>query len=194
MSALETPTRPRDDYALMEAIVSGDSSALEEMYDRHSGLVFTLCLRILCDRSDAEDLLTDVFWELWSRADRYDAGRGSPLTYLLTMARSRSIDRRRTSARHRKVQRDTDLDGPVAQEGDSSQTSPLQGAMSKELAQTIRVALGRLEPAQRQAVELSFFDDLSHSEIAERLGKPLGTVKTHIRQGLIRLREFVRMD
>jgi RNA polymerase sigma-70 factor, ECF subfamily len=192
VGAVETPTKPTDDYALMEAIVSGDRAALTELYDRHSGLVFTLCLRILNDRSDAEDLLTDVFWELWSRADRYDPGRGSPLTYLLMMSRSRAIDRKRTGDRHRKIQMNYD---PGAEQGaQSTEGSPLHGAISKELCEKIRTAVARLDPSQRQAVELSFFDDLSHNEIAERLGKPLGTVKTHIRQGLIRLREFVRID
>jgi RNA polymerase sigma-70 factor (ECF subfamily) len=176
----------------MEAIVSGDTAALAALYDRHSGLVFTLCLRILNDRSEAEDLLTDVFWELWSRADRYDPARGSPLTYLLTLSRSRAIDRRRTGMRHRRVHWEENQMGEQGSE--SGEASPLDGAISKELGCKIRAAVARLDPAQRQAVELSFFDDLSHGEIAERLGKPLGTIKTHIRQGLIRLREFVRMD
>jgi len=193
VGAVETPTKPLDDYALMEAIVGGDRAALTELYDRHSGLVFTLCLRILNERADAEDLLTDVFWELWSRADRYDPGRGSPLTYLLMMTRSRAIDRRRTGNRHRTIQIDRN---PAATEQGAASTdaSPLHGAISKELCEKVRTAVARLDPAQRQAVELSFFDDLSHNEIAQRLGKPLGTVKTHIRQGLIRLREFVRID
>jgi RNA polymerase sigma-70 factor, ECF subfamily len=192
LAAVDTPTKPTDDYALMEAIVSGDTAALAALYDRHSGLVFTLCLRILNDRSEAEDLLTDVFWELWSRADRYDPARGSPLTYLLTLSRSRAIDRRRTGMRHRRVHWEENQMGEQGSE--SGEASPLDGAISKELGCKIRAAVARLDPAQRQAVELSFFDDLSHGEIAERLGKPLGTIKTHIRQGLIRLREFVRMD
>jgi RNA polymerase sigma-70 factor (ECF subfamily) len=152
------------------------------------------------DRLEAEDLLIDIFWELWSKCDRYDAARGSPLTYLLTLSRSRAIDRRRSSLKRRAIPIDKGWNGHEG--GNSAQdqrpgrspTTPLGDALTRELGDKVRAAMDRLDPAQRQAVELSFFDDLSHSEIAERLGKPLGTVKTNIRQGLIRLREFVRMD
>jgi RNA polymerase sigma-70 factor (ECF subfamily) len=177
----------------MQAVAARDAAALACLYDRHSTLVYSLCLRILHDRSDAEDLLTDVFWELWNRSDRYDPARGSPLTFLLLLARSRAIDRHRSNLKRRTVQ--TDWDGATSGNGPSPSASsgPLESATSNEMAEKVRAAVARLDPAQRQAVELSFFDDLSHTEIAEKLGKPLGTVKTYIRQGLIRLRELVRM-
>ena len=155
--------------------------------------MFTLCIRILRDRAEAEDLLTDVFWEIWSKSGRYDAQRGSPLTYLLTLARSRAIDRRRTGQRHRSIVQKMAESGNGKGETDP-RVGPLDGAVGKELAEKVRSAMARLEPAQREAIYLSFFDDLSHSEISAKLGKPLGTVKTYIRQGLIRLREVVRMD
>lgn len=199
MPAALTPNKSVDDYALMEAIASGDQAALAAFYDRHSPLVYSLCLRIVRDRSDSEDLLIDVFWELWARSARYDAGRGSPLTYLLTLARSRAIDRRRAGMKRRTVQVDDNWSGDAGRSDDSGlgkkpSPTPLADAVSKEMSEKIRIAMSKLEPAQRQALELSFFDDLSHSEIAQRLGKPLGTVKTNIRQGLIRLREVVRME
>src|SRR3954466_525927 len=84
-----------DDYILMERLAGGDSQALKALYDRHCGLIFTLCLRILGNRSDAEELLTDVFAEAWEKRSRYDASRASPRTYLVMLARSRAIDRRR---------------------------------------------------------------------------------------------------
>lgn len=186
------PVNNPDDFALMQGIAAGDQTALGRLYDRHSGLVFTLAQRILHDRMAAEDLLMDVFWEIWSRGDRYDPSRGSPITYLLTLTRSRAIDRRRSSAKHSRVQTGSDLsDGPV---GAAEFTGPESSAMANELGQRVRAAMSKLDVTQRQAVELSFFDDLSHSQIAERLGKPLGTVKTNIRQGLIHLRQCMRMD
>jgi RNA polymerase sigma-70 factor, ECF subfamily len=187
-------TQSTDDYALMLRIVAQDATALAALYDRHAGLVYTLCLRIVRDRQDAEDLLVDVFWELWSKCDRYNAARGSPLTYLLTMARSRAIDRRRAQGRRPVTQSTNVFTGDNGDHGRPDAASPLGDAMTKELGEKMRAAMSRLEPAQRQAVEMSFFDDLSHSQIAQQLGKPLGTVKTYIRQGLIHLREIVRMD
>ena len=196
MADVDVPTKTTDDYALMEAIAAGDDVALSAFYDRHSGLVFTLCLRVLRDRMEAEDVLTEVFWELWSKSDRYDAARGTPLTYLLTLARSRAIDRRRSGGKRRSLQAAGDTLGTAGADADQRSTAvtPLQDAVAKEFRAKVLQAMARLDPAQRQAVELSFFDDLSHSQIAEQLNKPLGTVKTYIRQGLIRLRESLRMD
>ncbi|MGA2229318.1 MAG: sigma-70 family RNA polymerase sigma factor [Tepidisphaeraceae bacterium] len=192
MAAVAARAKTTDDFLLMEAVAAGDATAIAALYDRHSPLVFALCLRIVRDRSEAEDLLADIFWEIWRRADRYDAARGSPLTYLLTVARSRAIDRRRSLMKRRTVQTESDYSGGASSA--SSSGTPLTDAITKELGEKVRAALARLDPAQRQAVEMSFFDDLSHTEIAEKLGKPLGTIKTYIRQGLIHLREFVRMD
>jgi RNA polymerase sigma-70 factor (ECF subfamily) len=192
LAAVAARAKTTDDFLLMEAVAAGDATAIAALYDRHSPLVFALCLRIVRDRSEAEDLLADIFWEIWRRADRYDAARGSPLTYLLTVARSRAIDRRRSLMKRRTVQTESDYSGGASSA--SSSGTPLTDAITKELGEKVRAALARLDPAQRQAVEMSFFDDLSHTEIAEKLGKPLGTIKTYIRQGLIHLREFVRMD
>ena len=104
MAAVAARAKTTDDFLLMEAVAAGDATAIAALYDRHSPLVFALCLRIVRDRSEAEDLLADIFWEIWRRADRYDAARGSPLTYLLTVARSRAIDRRRSLMKRRTVQ------------------------------------------------------------------------------------------
>jgi RNA polymerase sigma-70 factor, ECF subfamily len=187
-----TATNNPDDFALMQGIAAGDQAALGALYDRHSGLVFTLAQRILHDRMAAEDLLMDVFWEIWSRGDRYDPTRGSPISYLMTLARSRAIDRRRSSAKHSRVRTGSEpFDGPIPT---AEFTGPETNAIAGELGERVRAAMSKLDVTQRQAVELSFFDDLSHSQIAERLGKPLGTVKTNIRQGLIHLRQCMRMD
>jgi RNA polymerase sigma-70 factor (ECF subfamily) len=178
-----------DDIALMESIAAGDAAALRALYDRHSALVLAVCLRILRDRNAAEELLVDIFHELWERSDRYDPKRASPLTYLMTVTRSRAIDRQR--ARPKLT--------PVALESSESQVppaqeSPVSEALSGEWRTIVRRALARLEPGQRQAIECAYYDGLSHSQIAQKLDKPLGTVKTYIRQGLIRLRELLRPE
>jgi len=180
----------RDDFTLMEAIANGDRQALSALYDRHSPLLFSICRHVLQDTGEAEDVLIDVFFEVWSRAERFEAARGCPLTYLVTLARSRAIDRRRSqTARPRMMSDDARAEAKAA-----SAENPLQAVDSGEQREIVRAAMGSLEPAQREALECSFYEGLSHSEIAAKLGKPLGTVKTHIRQGLIRLRDRLRSN
>jgi RNA polymerase sigma-70 factor (ECF subfamily) len=188
--AAENSTNPPDDFELMQRIADGDADALTTLYDRHSALVYAVGLRILGDRGAAEELLIDVFWEIWSRSDRYDRNRGAAVTYLLTLARSRAIDRRRSTAHQDKTQSNFS-DGPIGTMA-ARTANPSDQAMSDERSELVRTALQSLEPDQRQAVEMSFFDGLSHTQIAARLAKPLGTVKTYIRQGLIRLRDSLR--
>ena len=168
-----------DDVRLMQRIADGDPEALRTLYDRHSAVLFAICVRILRDRSEAEQLLIDIYTELWERGDRYDATRGKPLTYLVTLTRSRAIDRFR--ARKKNSQATSD-----------NSPGPLENTLAGERRVLVNQALRTLEPSQRQAVELAFYDGLSHSEIATKLNKPLGTIKTHIRQGLIRLRGALR--
>ncbi len=177
-----------DDFSLMQAIAGGDRSALSELYDRHSPLLLAICRRVLNDASEAEDVLTDVFFEVWSRADRFDGSRGSPVTYLVTLARSRSIDRQRSRAARRTVS----SDNPSASNQSSAAPGPLQVSETSEQRKMVQAALTLLDPVHREVIECAFYEGLSHSEIAEKLQKPLGTIKTYIRQGLIRLRERLR--
>lgn len=179
-----------DDFDLMQRITDGDADALAALYDRHGALIYAVGLRILRDRGEAEELLIDVFWEIWSRAARYDPSRAAPVTYLLTLARSRSIDKKRSSA-HRDKTRPGPSDAPI-ETAAANTANPPEQAIRDERSQLVRAAMQSLDPVQRQAVELSFFDGLSHTQIAARLAKPLGTVKTYIRQGLIRLRDGLR--
>ena len=171
----------------MKRIAERDPAALRELYDRHAGLVYAIALKMLRSREEADDLVTDLFWELWNKADRYDATRAAPVTYMVTLARSRCIDRLRRSNRHKAAP----LDVNTQQKADDEPT-PLEGALLDENRGLVREALSRLDENQRTALESAYYDGLTHSEIAEKLGKPLGTVKTYIRQGLIRLRESLR--
>jgi RNA polymerase sigma-70 factor (ECF subfamily) len=184
----------RDDQALMAAMAAADRSALGELYDRHAPRLLAICSRLLRDRGDAEDVLVEVFWEVWERARRYEAQRGSPLTYLATVARSRALDRlrrRRHEARFRAATQSwAATDAPASPEAQG----PFADALAKEQQERVRLALQHLAPTQRQVVELSFLDGLSHQEIADRLGAPLGSVKTWIRKGLLDLRDVLRVQ
>jgi RNA polymerase sigma-70 factor (ECF subfamily) len=179
-----------DDYDLMEGILRRDADALSALYDRYGGLIYTLGLRMLRDRGEAEELVSDVFMEIWRSAARYDPNRGAPMTYLITLGRSRAIDRQRSSASRNRGQVSAELSGDAP----SNITDPALAAMIEENSRRVRKAMGVLDAEHRQAVEMAFFDGLSHSQIAQTLNKPLGTVKTYIRQGLIRLRDCLRKE
>lgn len=186
---------PPDDKTLMQRIQSGSEQALEQLYDRYAPAVLALCQRIVRSESEAEDVLEQVFWEVWSRAERYDATRGAPLSYLLLLARSRSLDRIR--ARRRRDGRtvlvgDIDELERIALPASGGNDSPLEHALVDEQRVRMRAALGELDSRQREVVELNFFDGLTHSEIAAQLDLPLGTVKTRIRRGLGVLRKHLR--
>jgi RNA polymerase sigma-70 factor (ECF subfamily) len=186
----------------MERIAKGDRAAMDVLYHRYSPVVFALCQRIVLDRGTAEDLLVDVFFELWRKAERYDPSRGAPLTYITTLARSRAIDRKRVkSGRMQLVGDDNILEGELNRGGSGGRGSererdarPDERAILSEQAAKVREAMGKLDEEYRKTLELSYFEGLSHSEIAARLGKPLGTVKTHIRMAVIRMRDLLRMD
>ena len=176
------------DAALMAGIAAGDPAALEALYGRHASVVFALCLRVLGDRSEAEEVLEDIFFELWQRAERFDAGRSTPLAYLITLARSRAIDRLRRVRRGAPAP-DVGKAPPDVRETPALAESPLAEAERSERRRLVASVLGALDPAERHALELSFFAGLSHSDIAKHLGQPLGTVKTRIRRALLRLRD-----
>jgi RNA polymerase sigma-70 factor (ECF subfamily) len=178
----------------MDALASRDEGALSLLYDRHASAVLGVCIRVLKERSDAEEVTGEVFTELWERASRYDAARGHPIAYLLNLARSRAIDRLRTRARRERIIVDADPGGTPT--GGSRRPAeavaagnPFADARTGQMRTHLERAMGELHPEQKRALILAYFDGMSHSEIASALSEPLGTVKTRIRQGLMRLRE-----
>jgi RNA polymerase sigma-70 factor (ECF subfamily) len=181
------------DAELMAAVQRGDSNALAALYDRHVSAVFAVCIRILRDASEAEEVLEEIFWELWARRDRYDAARSSPFSYLMTLARSRALDRLRFRRRRAGVWIELGGDGGAEEQvAAAGGLTPFEHATAARDRAEIERALAELPVSYRRAVELSFFEGLSHSEIAQQLGDPLGTVKTRIRQGLLALRKTLR--
>ncbi|HQR68856.1 MAG TPA: sigma-70 family RNA polymerase sigma factor [Thermoanaerobaculia bacterium] len=188
----ETPPGPAaSDLELLERIRGGDASALEALHARYASPVYSLVWKVLQNAEEAEDVALDVFWQVWRQADRYDPSRGAPPAWIFTLARSRAIDRLR--ARHRREDRTISFDDPEMNlDPLDEKASPDQVASFRQTRDAVREAMESLSPVQREAVELAFFQGLTHVEIAEKLRQPLGTIKTRIRQGLIRLKN--RLD
>lgn len=185
-----TESRARDQnwVVLIKGIAEGDQSAMATLYDSTSKLVFGLVLRILQDRETAEEVLLDVYTQVWRQATSYDAQRGTPLAWLMTIARSRALDRLRSGWQER--QRKEPLD--AVSEARDLASNPEEMTVSAERQRLVRQALGMLSPEQREVIELAYYSGLSHSEIAAQLGQPLGTVKTRTRLGLMKLREALK--
>ena len=173
---------------LIRQMAAGDREAFGSFYDRYASLVYPLIVRIVRDRSDAADVLQDVFWEAWQSAASYDPSRGSPEAWMIMRARARAIDRVRALRRRGETfvapMEEAISAAPDVPGGDAAERAEDRGV--------IQGALGQLSVAQREVIELAYYAGLTQTEIAERLKQPLGTVKTRIRLGLERLREAVR--
>jgi len=184
--APERWTEDRDaDLSAIARMAGGDQTALAELYDRHSRQVYSIAVRILQNPADAEDVVQDVFSQAWRHASRYDVARGAVGAWLLTVARSRAIDRLRA----RRVRPDLAAPGKIVR--DVLDPALLQDAqlLTAEQVERVRGALGELPMPQRTALELAYYEGLTHKEIAERLQEPLGTVKTRIRLAMSKLRD-----
>jgi RNA polymerase sigma-70 factor (ECF subfamily) len=190
LAALASPAvrsaDPADDAARVAQAAGGDEVALATLYDRHARAVFSLALRVVGDERDAEDVLQEVFAQAWRQAGRYDSARGTVAAWLLTMARTRAIDRLR--ARRARPDSAAAADDPTAALP-AAVVDPGEALAAARDAARVRAALQALPVLQRLAIELAYFEGLTQSEIADRLEQPLGTVKTRIRLGLLRLRE-----
>jgi RNA polymerase sigma-70 factor (ECF subfamily) len=180
------------DLAAVQRMAGGDGSALADLYDRHGRTVFGLAARILGDRADAEDLTQDVFTLAWKNAARYDPARGAVAAWLLVTTRTRAIDRIR-ARRSRPQLGSEDAGRKMAAIPDASPSVDAIVATSQDAAR-VRDALAGLPTDQRDALDLAYFEGLSHTEIAERTGTPLGTIKTRIRAGLQRLRDAMESN
>jgi len=180
------------DEQLMERIAGGDRASFEALYELYSPLLYSICLKILRNPSDAQPVLHDVFWEVWRLAKRFDPERGTPRTYLMTLARSRAIDRLRGDRRRVATHQQAHLLGECSLEERMLSDEPAHKAIRSENGQLLGRAIQTLTSAQQNVLQCAYFEGLTHSEIAEKLDMPLGTVKTNIRQSLIKLRKVLR--
>ncbi len=170
-----------NDPDLLSAIRSGNTDAMAMLYDRYSSIVYAVALRVLCDTAAAEDVMQEVFMRLWRSPETFDSSRGSLGPWLAVIARNRAIDVLR------KRHPETDIEEVVVSvEPDMAGEAERARAMEK-----VRGALSAMPPAQRSALEMAYFEGLTHTEIAAKTGEPLGTIKTRIRAGLVALRKAV---
>jgi len=178
----DTEKTSSSDAELVSRLRSGDQNAMGALYDRYSSIVYAVALRVLADTGTAEDVLQEVFMQIWRNPSRFDANRGSLAAWLAVIARNRAID----ALRKRRYESDIEdvvvsVEPDLASEADRSR-----------VAKNIRDVLNGMHPAQRQALEMAFFEGLTHTEIAAKIGEPLGTIKTRIRAGLLALRKALK--
>jgi RNA polymerase sigma-70 factor (ECF subfamily) len=164
---------------MVTALKAGDQSAVAQLYDRYSAVVYAVALRVLGDTGAAEDVLQEVFLQLWRNPGAFDAARGSLAPWLAVIARNRAID----FLRKRKPE--TNLEDVII----SVAPDLARDADRARAAEKVRGVIGTMPPPQRSALEMAYFEGMSHSEIASKTGEPLGTIKTRIRAGLITLRK-----
>jgi RNA polymerase sigma-70 factor (ECF subfamily) len=177
------------DEELMDRLAGRDLAAFEALYDRYGDLVYSVSLRVVGDTYVAEDVTQDVFVRVWRRPEQFDMRRGKFVTWLLSVARNRSIDHRRSQARRMRHEAlpATDEDEDVLPSDDSRDDPAAATVLSDDCA-AVRAALDVLPPDQKLAIQLAYFGGLTQQEIANKLGQPLGTVKTRIRLGMQKMR------
>ena len=181
------------DSELVARAGSGDERAMTDLYDRYGAVVYTVAYRVVGERADAEEVVVEAFAQAWRDAGRFEAARGSVAAWLTMIARSRALDLVRARGRRERLAATAASASPDASApGADPAANPAERTEQDERRQMVRQAMESLSPPQRQAIELAFFEGLSQSEIAERLGEPLGTVKTRVRLGMPKLRESLR--
>jgi RNA polymerase sigma-70 factor, ECF subfamily len=178
------------DQEMIARIGRRDQSAFSALYDRLSGPLYSLAMKMLGDAAEAQDALQDVFLQIWSRAGTYDPEQSSVFSWTVLLTRSRVIDRLRARGRRSRVVVASTEDSSTTVAGDASTVESTADTVEKnDEAARVRDVLNNLPSEQREAIEMAFFEHLSHHEIAARLGQPLGTVKARIRRGLLKLRQ-----
>ena len=173
------------DALLLSRVARGDSKALQSLYNQWGGHAMAIARRLLKDEADAEDVVQDTFLQLWGKAREFDPGRGSAKAWILTIARTRALDRLRSrSSAHRKHAAEATVEQPA-------QTEPLELVEQRQSRDRLLLALGSLSAEQRSALEMAYFEGLTQNEIAAQTGIPLGTVKTRTRLAMAKLAEVL---
>lgn len=171
---------------LVRRVAQGDRDAFAALYDLYSKPLYSLSLRILSDAKEAEDVLQEVFLQLWEKAAVFDEAAGKPFSWVVTMTRNKAIDRIRSRQRRARLFEETT---EVIENTSSVAAEPAGVGMGQDEAAQVRVALNALPQEQRRAIEMAFFGGLTHIEIAKALQEPLGTIKARIRRGILQLRD-----
>jgi RNA polymerase sigma-70 factor, ECF subfamily len=174
---------------LLRRVGRGDRGSFEELYDRLSGVLFSVAYRVLNNEAAAEDVLQDVFVQIWEKAPLYDPAIGKPLTWALTLTRNKAIDRLRATQRRSRLQDKVQQESEVFEQFDAR--SSFEALASAEAGKLVREAMEKLSQDQRQVIELAFFSSMTQTEISELLNLPLGTIKARIRRGMMKLRELI---
>lgn len=171
---------------LLRRIAANDRQALAEFYDQIAAPLFSTATRILGDAHEAEEVVQDVFVQIWQKAATFDAALGSPFTWAMRITRNRSIDRLRSRQRRSKLAEQFQENFEIITDG------PAAAELGEEAVVQIRSTVGNLPADQRRVIEMAFFGGLTHAEIAEAVGEPLGTIKARIRRGMMKLRESLQ--
>lgn len=187
--ATPTTAAAEDDGVLVRQVANKDQAALSALFKRYGDPVFSLALKMVGDRGEAEEILQDSFVELWKHAPRFDASKGTVVAWLFTVARRKGIDRLRR--KERKVRDRSDGMEEAPEMADDSLEAASSSLVRRERHRRLRGQLDKLPPDQREALELAFFRGYTHREIARRTGQPLGTIKARIRRGMLKLRELL---
>jgi RNA polymerase sigma-70 factor (ECF subfamily) len=172
----------------LRKIAAADEQALASLYDESSPLVYSIATRMLGNPADAEEIVGDVYSQVWRSASRWDEGRGTVTAWLVTLCRTRSIDR----IRSRSARQQVETPMPSGEEGALQAADSESNAHSFYERQVLRAALDQLRSSHRELLEMAFFSGLTHAELSERLGLPLGTVKTRIRSAVLRMRDLLQ--
>lgn len=189
MNSPGTPGAALDDASLLRRIARRDREALSRLYDRFAGVLYSTVMRVLNDPDEANDLVQEVFVQLWDESAVHDPALGNPFNWALTMARNKAIGRLRALRRHYAFFAEITGESEV-EAGESSAT--LGGVFTQGQAALVRAALATIPYEQRQAIEMAFLGGMTQDEIAETLGQPLETVSARIRRGMLRLRDGLR--
>jgi len=185
---MDLPPPDLTDAELLRRIAAGDTEAFGHLYDRTSRVLFAMARQILRNDAAAEDLLQDVYVQVWDRAGSFDESLGRPITWLITLTRNRAVDRLRSSQRFERMIAAAQEESVLTSAGNAG----VEPEMDGEQRRVIRAALNGLSAEQRQALDMAFFGGLTQSEIAEELKVPLGTVKARIRRGMLQLRDALK--
>ena len=179
----------QSEIELLRKVGQGDRRSFEQLYERFSGVLFSIAYRMLKSQEAAEDVLQDVFVQIWKKAPLFDPARGRPMTWAVTLTRNKAIDLMRSA------QRRSGLHDTMHQENEPfsrfDDRSSFDAVASDEMWKLVRDAIKKLSKEQRQAIELAFFASMTQTEIAEHLDEPLGTIKARIRRGMLALREMI---